>query len=87
MDIEKTPYYGNVYDLNIDENHNYLTDMGIVHNSGRRPGSFALYLEPHHPEILDFLDLKKNLVMRMKELEIYFGIMDFRFIYGESEGK
>jgi len=23
-------------------------------------GSFAIYLEPHHPDIEDFLDLKKN---------------------------
>jgi ribonucleotide reductase alpha subunit len=28
--------------------------------SGKRPGSIAVYLEPHHPEIFQFLDLKKN---------------------------
>ena len=27
---------------------------------GKRPGSIAIYLEPHHPDILDFLDLRKN---------------------------
>ena len=26
----------------------------------KRKGSFAIYLEPHHPDILDFLELKKN---------------------------
>ncbi len=34
--------------------------MGLVHNSGKRNGSIAIYLEPHHPEILDFLQLRKN---------------------------
>lgn len=28
--------------------------------SGRRNGSFALYLEPHHPDILIFLEAKRN---------------------------
>ena len=27
---------------------------------GRRHGSFAVYLEPWHPDIFDFLDIKKN---------------------------
>lgn len=31
-----------------------------VNQSGKRPGAFAMYLEPHHPDILDFLELKKN---------------------------
>ena len=31
-----------------------------VNQSGKRLGSFAVYLEPHHSEIEDFLDLKKN---------------------------
>ena len=26
----------------------------------QRPGAFAIYLEPWHPDIIDFLDLKKN---------------------------
>lgn len=26
----------------------------------QRPGAFAVYLEPWHPDIFDFLDLKKN---------------------------
>jgi ribonucleoside-diphosphate reductase alpha chain len=34
--------------------------MKHVDQGGRRPGSTAFYIEPHHPEILDFLDLKKN---------------------------
>ena len=27
---------------------------------GKRPGAFAIYLEPWHADIVDFLDLKKN---------------------------
>ena len=32
----------------------------IDQGGGRRNGSFAIYIEPHHPDIEDFLDLKKN---------------------------
>jgi len=31
-----------------------------INQSGKRAGSFACYLSPEHPDILDFLDLKKN---------------------------
>lgn len=31
-----------------------------VNQSGKRNGSFAIYLEPWHPDILDFLEMKKN---------------------------
>jgi ribonucleotide reductase alpha subunit len=58
--IEKIQYTGDVYDFNMMDNHNYLTDMGIVHNSGKRNGSFAMYLEPHHCDIMAFLEAKKN---------------------------
>ena len=49
-----------VYDLEIDNNHNYLTQNGLVHNGGKRKGSIAIYLEPHHADIMAFLELKKN---------------------------
>jgi ribonucleoside-diphosphate reductase subunit M1 len=49
-----------VYDLEIKNNHNYLTEVGLVHNGGKRKGSIAIYLEPHHPDIMAFLDLRKN---------------------------
>lgn len=58
--IKTVTFGGPVYDLNIRTNANYLTDLGLVHNSGRRKGSFAIYLEPWHPEIMEFLDLRKN---------------------------
>ena len=31
-----------------------------INQAGKRPGSFALYIEPHHDDILDFLELRKN---------------------------
>ncbi len=31
-----------------------------INQSGKRPGSIAVYLEPHHPDIIEFLDLRKN---------------------------
>jgi ribonucleoside-diphosphate reductase alpha subunit len=31
-----------------------------VNQSGKRNGSFAIYLEPHHPDILSFLEARKN---------------------------
>ena len=56
-----TEYYdGYVYDLSIEDNHNYTTDMGLVHNSGRRKGSYAIYLEPWHADVMDFLELRLN---------------------------
>ena len=58
--IQNVNYSGDVYDFNMVDNHNYLTDMGLVHNSGKRNGSFAIYLEPWHADIFDFLDLRKN---------------------------
>ena len=31
-----------------------------VDQGGKRNGSFAIYLEPHHPDIEEFLELRKN---------------------------
>ena len=31
-----------------------------VNQAGKRKGSFAIYLEPHHADILDFLEIRKN---------------------------
>jgi ribonucleoside-diphosphate reductase alpha subunit len=58
--ISNFEYEGEVFDLNIEDNHNYLTQMGLVHNSGKRNGSFAVYIEPWHADIFTFLDAKKN---------------------------
>ena len=42
------------------DNHNYLTDAWLVHNSGKRKGSIAMYLQPWHPDVMDFLALRYN---------------------------
>lgn len=31
-----------------------------INQGGKRNGSIAMYLEPHHPDIFDFCDLRKN---------------------------
>jgi ribonucleoside-diphosphate reductase alpha subunit len=31
-----------------------------IDQAGKRNGSIAVYLEPHHPDIMDFLDVRKN---------------------------
>jgi len=31
-----------------------------IDQGGKRSGSIAIYLEPHHPDIMDFLELRKN---------------------------
>lgn len=38
----------------------YNETARYVNQSSRRNGSFAVYLEPHHADIFDFLDMKKN---------------------------
>ena len=60
-DITKEDYSGTLYDLQMDKTHNYMLSSGIVHNGGgKRKGSFAIYLEPWHADVEEFLDLKKN---------------------------
>lgn len=38
----------------------YNSIARYVNQGGRRRGSIAIYLEPHHPDIFEFLDLRKN---------------------------
>jgi ribonucleoside-diphosphate reductase alpha chain len=38
----------------------YNETSRYVNQSGKRKGSFAMYLSPDHPDILEFLDLRKN---------------------------
>lgn len=51
-----------VYDLEIDGTHDYcIKNVGFAHNGGgKRNGSFAMYLEPWHADVEDFLEMKKN---------------------------
>ena len=58
--IELKLYKGPVYDLETSgPEHTYLTQLGCCHNGGgRRSGSFAMYLEPWHADVEDFLKCK-----------------------------
>jgi ribonucleoside-diphosphate reductase alpha chain len=59
--INHVKYSGDVYDFNMTDNHNYtVSSLGLVHNSGKRNGSIAVYLEPWHADIYSFLELRKN---------------------------
>lgn len=61
QNVEESTYDGVLYDLQMKEEHNYMLQQGIVHNGGgKRSGSFAMYLEPWHSDIQDFLELRKN---------------------------
>ncbi len=31
-----------------------------INQAGKRPGAIAIYLEPHHPDIFDFLELRRS---------------------------
>lgn len=58
--INLDQFEGNLYDLEVENDHTYITaNLGIVHNGGgKRMGSFAMYIEPWHPEIMGFLQAK-----------------------------
>lgn len=60
--IDSAHYEGVVHDFEIDGPHDYtVAHMGVAHNGGgRRNGSFAIYLEPWHADVEDFLRLKLN---------------------------
>ncbi len=60
--VECGEFDGHLYDLEVEGTHDYtVVGMGIVHNGGgKRNGSFAIYLEPWHDDIDDFLKLKLN---------------------------
>jgi len=60
-EIDVAIYNGILYDLQMEEQHDYLLEAGIVHNGGgKRNGSFAIYLEPWHADIEMFLQMRKN---------------------------
>lgn len=61
QDIKLVKHTGHVFDLNVQDNHTYVTaNMGIVHNSGKRNGSICMYMEPSHPDVFEILEARKN---------------------------
>ena len=89
--ITTETYTGTLYDLQLSTIHNYLTHNGIVHNGGgRRNGSFAIYLEPWHADIDNFLEMKKNHgdeEMRARDLFYALWIPDLFMERVKSKGK
>jgi ribonucleoside-diphosphate reductase alpha subunit len=46
-----------------------------INQSGKRNGSFAIYIEPWHPDIHDFLDAKKNNgAEEMRARDLFYGL-------------
>ncbi|XP_030745575.1 ribonucleoside-diphosphate reductase large subunit-like [Sitophilus oryzae] len=46
-----------------------------VDQSGRRPGSFAIYLEPWHADVFEFLNLRKNTGKEeMRARDLFYGL-------------
>jgi ribonucleoside-diphosphate reductase alpha subunit len=60
--IGETTYEGPIFDFRIEEPHDYtIANFGLAHNGGgKRNGSFAIYLEPWHADIGDFIRMKMN---------------------------
>jgi len=62
----------------------------MVNQSGKRNGSFAIYLEPHHADVFTFLDAKKNSgsdEMRARDLFYALYISDLFMECVESNGE
>jgi ribonucleotide reductase alpha subunit len=87
--IEKVNDKCIVYDLEVNTSHTYLSQLGIVHNGGKRKGSIAIYLEPHHPDIMAFLDLRKNSGVeseRTRDLNLAMWLSDLFMQQVENDG-
>jgi ribonucleotide reductase alpha subunit len=88
--VETTTYSGKLYDLEIENTKNYLTPFGFAHNGGgKRKGSIAVYLEPWHGDIFDFLDLRKNQgkeELRARDLFLAMWIPDLFMKRVEADG-
>jgi ribonucleotide reductase alpha subunit len=60
-----------------------------IDQGGKRPGSIAIYLEPHHPDIFEFLDLRKNFgaeTERARDLFLALWISDLFMKQVEADG-
>jgi ribonucleoside-diphosphate reductase alpha chain len=67
----------------------YNESAKYVNQSGKRKGSFAMYLSPEHPDIFEFLDLRKNQGsedMRARDLFLAMWISDLFMKQVELDG-
>lgn len=53
--------------LRVFNNLSRYVDQG----GNKRPGAFAVYLEPWHADVFDFLNCKKTLAKKSQEQEIF----------------
>lgn len=62
MTVGSVKYQGRIFDLEMTGGDpSYATEMGVVHNGGgKRSGAFAMYIEPWHADIMDFIMAKRN---------------------------
>lgn len=68
-----------VIDLEIDtdeeEHENYVTEIGVAHNGGKRKGSCALYLSPWHVDFMTFIQMKhKTGDERLHAKDLFYGV-------------
>ena len=62
---------------NFNETARYVDQGG-----SKRNGSFAIYLSPDHPDIEDWLDLKKNTGdENARARDLFYGLWVFRSFY------
>jgi ribonucleoside-diphosphate reductase alpha chain len=67
----------------------YNEVCNYVNQSGKRKGSFAMYIEPYHADIIEFLDLRKNQGsedMRARDLFYSIWTPDYFMRQVESDG-
>lgn len=65
-----------LYDLEVEQNHNYQTMLGLAHNGGgKRKGAFAMYIEPWHSDIFDFVFARRNIGSEEERArDLFFGL-------------
>ena len=63
----------------------YNDTARYINQSGKRNGSFAMYIEPWHADIFIFLDAKKNNGADEIRLGSLLRSLDSRFIYEASK--
>jgi ribonucleoside-diphosphate reductase alpha chain len=73
LSVNETDRKETVYDLVVDGNKNYsVTQLGLVHNGGRRAGAGTVALPIWHNDILDFLDMQsEHGDQRMKAYDVF----------------
>jgi len=50
--------------------------MGLVHNSGRRKGAFCMFNEMHHPDIMDFIELRNPIgEEKLRTRDLFLSVM------------